>query len=271
MNTKTTAKLFIPRGDVFHLDFANYQFDARFENVRKIMRDRRYTAGETKTAYRVINHWDQLGLLPEGVQGNDGGWRKFTLPEVVWLRVIARMRDFGVPLEKIALAKAGVMKWNEKHEQYPYFEYYVAKAWFSTADPYVIMLNDGEAEVAAMSEIELAKLFSSFDGLLISLKAVFKDIGIDPTDADILRAVSDNEAELLGSIQHEGSKEVRAKIDNRGEITEIESTEVVSQPLAPHKIKNQLQNEKMYGRVVTKYEDGVPKSVQVIKRTRLKK
>jgi hypothetical protein len=163
------------------------------------------------------------------------------------------------------------MWWSKEHEEYPYFEYYVAKAWFSGSDPYVLVTSDGEAEVATMAEIEAAKLFlDSFDVLLISLKAILKGMGVNTSEVKTLFALSEKEVELLSSIRMGNNNEVKAKIDDQGEITEIESTETTTSPLAPHKIKNQVEQEKMYGKVVTQYENGVPKSVQVTTRKKLK-
>jgi DNA-binding transcriptional MerR regulator len=269
MANKTLGKLFIPRGDAFDLDFANYQLDDKFKKVRELMNDRRFTVGETDVAYRVINHWDQSGLLPEGVKG-DGGWRKFTLPEMVWLKAMVRMRDFGLPLDKIARARNGAMRWSKQHEEYPYFEYYIAKAWFSGADPYILVTSDGEAEVATMAQIETAKLFlNSFDVLLISLKAILTEIGVNIAQVKILFALSKKETELLGNIRMESNNEVKVKIDDRGEITEIESTETTNHPIAAYKIRDQAEKEKMHGSVETQFVDGVARSVRVTKRKKL--
>lgn len=270
MAKKTLSKLFIPRSDAFAFDLADYQFNDKFQKVRELMNDRRFTVGETDVAYRVINHWDQSGLLPDGVRG-DGSWRKFTLPEMVWLKAVVRMRDFGLPLEKIAQARKGAMSWNKQRERYPCFEYYLAKAWLSDADTYILVMSDGEAEVATVAQIEAAKLFlDSFDVLLVSLKAILKGMGLHTPAVKTLFALSEKDIELLTSIHMGNNNDIKVKIDDRGEITEIESTETTTSPLAPHRLKNQVEQEKMYGQVVTKYENGVPKSVQVTTRKRLK-
>jgi len=265
------GRLFIPRGDGFDLDFAHYQLSDDCQKVRDLMDDRRFTVGETNVAYRVVNHWDQSGLLPDGVPG-DGGWRKFTFPEMVWLKSIVRMRDFGLSLENIALVKNGVMKWSEEQKRYTFFEYFVAKAWLSGVEPFILVTSDGESEIATMDQIECAKiLHGSFDVLLISLKDILNKMGAKTPKVKTLFALSDKEFELLSSIRLGNNSEVKTKIDNQGEITEIESTETTTSPLAPHKLKNQLEQDKMYGKVVTQYENGVPKSVQVTKRKRLKR
>ena len=95
-------------------------------------------------------------------------------------------------------------------------------------------------------------------------------MGVNTSEVKTLFSLSDKEVELLSSIRMGNNNEVKAKIDDQGEITEIESTETTTSPLAPHKIKNRAEQEKMYGRVVTQYENGVPKWVQVTKRKRLK-
>lgn len=272
MTKTSTENFFIPGGDAFDADFAAYHVDERFEKVRNLMRDRRFTVGETGVASRVMSHWDQFGLLPKGAKGENGGWRKFTLSEMAWLRVIVRMRAFGLSLQHIALATKKVMLWDKKREAYPLFEYYLAKAGFSGADPYVLFSSSGQAAVATADEIETAKLFrGKSDLLLVSLKAVLKDLGLGTTKRNVLFSVTEGELELLNAIRVEKNSEVKTKTDADGHVTEIESTTTSPTPKASHEINRQAKTGKMYGRVVTQYEDGIPVSVQVTKRKRFRK
>lgn len=266
----SSNKFIIPRGDGFDIDFARYEMDDYFAQVRELMSLRRYTVGKTDVAYRVINHWDQLGLLPTGVKG-DGGWRKFTLPEIVWLKAIGRMREFGLPLEKIARAKVEAMEWNEKIERYPYFEYYLVRAWLGESDSYVLITQDGDGEIASMTGIEAAKMcFGSFDVLLISLKKILQDMGFETSRARGMLYVSDKEMEMLSSLRYDKSDEVKAKLNKQGEITEIESTVTKVGSTAPHEIKKMIEEEGLYGDVTLKCENGVPQATKTVKRKRLK-
>jgi DNA-binding transcriptional MerR regulator len=96
--------------------------------------------------------------LPEGIKDDGTGWRKFTFIEVVWVKILERLREFGFSIEKIAKARDTAMEWDANTDTYPIFEYYVLKAWASKADPYVTFLIDGTAEVLTSIEIEKHKL-----------------------------------------------------------------------------------------------------------------
>ena len=120
----------------------------------KFLNTPRFTSGELPVSYRVLNHWGNLGILPEGIN-NNGSWRKFTFVERVWIGVASHLRDFGFPLEKIAEVRKHILKYNKKIKAYYHFEYYIVRALASSDDTYVIVLNDGTADVGNQEEIEI--------------------------------------------------------------------------------------------------------------------
>lgn len=63
--------------------------------------ERKFTIKDTDSTYRVINHWASLGLLEDSRIDPTKGWRKFSLVDMVWLKVLVELRSFGVSLEKI--------------------------------------------------------------------------------------------------------------------------------------------------------------------------
>jgi len=269
MSPNTKRYAFILKGDGFELSLANYYSDKNKE-VHKLFSERKYTVGDTDIAYRLINHWDESGLLPEGARDGNG-WRKFTLIEMVWLRAIIRLRNFGFPLDKIAKVRDCVVLWNKKTENYPVLEYYVSLALASNADPYIIVLEDGSADIATTREIELSKEFwkKPLDVLYISLKSVVSEMGFKVAPSEGLDLLSPEEKELLNEIHVNNNGEVKVNVDSTGQIAEIESTNVMS-ALPAHEIHHKIKNERMYGKVVTQYEDGKSRSVKVTKKRRFK-
>lgn len=263
-------RLVIIRGDDFDIGFAGYQSDTRFDGIRTALNIRDSTVGETSIPYRVINHWDEQGLLPDGAADNDGGWRRFTLTELVWLHVANRLRGFGLSLEKIRRAKTDVMEWNKKHERYLRFEYYLAKALFSKLNPYVYVLDDGEAAIASSGEFEMSNNMSgNLDVLMISLKSVLEEMGHDPIRPEMLLSLDKKETQLLHAIRRESHDEIKAKIKPDGDIAELETVETIESSPSMHEAKQRAANEKMYGEVTTRFENGVPQSSKTIKRKRL--
>lgn len=269
MSNKTKRKLYIPRGDAFLDDLACYEFEEEFEGVRRLMHQRRFTVGESGTTYRTINHWNTSNILPEGVK-NETGWKKFTLPELVWLQIVQSLRGFGLSLEKIAKAKNDVMVWYEKEQAYLFFECYLAKALFSESSPYVVVLQDGEAALASAGELEASRMIcGEHDALLISLKSALEVMGLATVEAGRRFALSPKEIELITTLRWEGGDKVTLKIDATGEITEIENVSKAKNPKAVREVLHRLKEQKAFGQVVTKIENGVQQSVEISKRKKL--
>ncbi len=260
------------RGEAFIADFSQYRLDTKdeFKKTKDILNKRQYTVGKTNVSYRNINHWGASGLLPEGIKDDGTGWRKFTFIEVVWVKILERLREFGFSIEKIAKARDTAMEWDVNTDTYPIFEYYVLKAWASKADPYVTFLIDGTAEVLTSVEIEKHKLLSgSSDLLLISLKSVLKEMGRNPLKPHMLFELSSKEVELLEEIRLNGNKEVKAKIKN-GQLDEIEMTKMYPEAPPLEDINRDLKKDGAFAEVVTKYEGGKKQSAEVKTKKRWK-
>jgi len=255
--------------------FANWQTDQKFMLMQEKLRERKYTTKDTGIPYRVINHWEVSKLMPEGVKiGNrqkDSSWRTFSLTEVAWLKIVARLRNFGFSLKQIVEVKACIIHWNKTGKYYPNFEYNLAQALFSSKDTYLRVLTDGATNLVSTEQVEMEKILGgSKDMLLISTKSVLSELGLDFPEIRSRLELSEEEFELFDEIRHSGSNEVRAGIKN-GKITEIEATKTSAKPLLDKDIRAEAERGEMYGRVITQYEEGKQKSVQIVKRKRFDK
>ena len=80
----------------------------QIENLRtlksKYFDGRPFSLQDCGVTHRELTYWDTKGLLPIQVEAMK--WRRFNLSELVWLRVIARLRQFNVGLNVIAIVKA---------------------------------------------------------------------------------------------------------------------------------------------------------------------
>lgn len=80
----------------------------QIENLRtlksKYFDGRPFSLQDCGVTHRELTYWDTKGLLPIQVEAMK--WRRFNLTELVWLRFIARLRQFNVGLNVIALVKA---------------------------------------------------------------------------------------------------------------------------------------------------------------------
>jgi len=64
---------------------------------------RPFSLADTGVSHRLITYWDEKKLLPSAVDSQK--WRKFSIEELVWIRLIARLRHLNVGLKTLASIK----------------------------------------------------------------------------------------------------------------------------------------------------------------------
>lgn len=189
----------------------------------------RFTSKDTGITYRVINHWSKNDILPDGVKTGKV-WHKFTLIEMVWIKVATRLREFGFSLKKISEIKKQILWFTQNGEcnNYSFFDYYVGKAWFGDEDVYVIVLANGLADIGLSSEIEIAKrevLQTKKDMLLISLKGILDEMDFNPVEAKMLSVVNNTDQVVLNVLM-KNKGDINAKFKD-GKLKEIEDHKVI--------------------------------------------
>lgn len=252
-------------------DFLNYQTDERYQAVHSLMKRQIFSSGEIVATYRVLHHWEEKKLLPDGVSQSGGKWRKFTRVEAAWLKVVSRLREFGVPLDKIATVKEYVMEWDNKTYSYPLVEFHLVSAIFTAYyDPYVVVFLDGSAVLANSIQIEAMKMVGAGDDmLLISLKSIAKEMGLPVTKTAELKPLFEGESELLSRVRDKENGEVIARKKKR-KITEIETTTVFPDVTKLSQVRRDLKNSREYAEVSIKLEEGREQSFQVKKKKKIK-
>jgi hypothetical protein len=254
--------------------FTDWQLNQNYMPLREKLRERKYTVKDTGIPSRVINHWELSKLMPEGVKTEnrekDASWRTFSLVEIAWLKIVSRLRGFGFSLKKIAAVKEQIIHWN-KTGYYPLFEYYLAQSLFSPKDTYLRIFTDGAATLVSAEEIEMDRILKgSQDMLLISAKSILSGLRLDFPEIKNRLELSDEEFEMLDEIRYSGSSEIKAGIRD-GKITEMEATKTSAGSLLDKDIRAEAEREGMYGRVITQFEKGKQRSVQIVKRKRFDK
>lgn len=77
------------------------------KKVINVFRNKKYRIRDTNLTYRTINHWEQIKLI-NSKRENDSEWRKFNFLDLVWLRIISKLRDLNLPLETIKAIKRSI-------------------------------------------------------------------------------------------------------------------------------------------------------------------
>ena len=72
------------------------------------LNEKTFLGTDTRVAYRVINHWEQTGLI-DNHRGEKPKWRRYSFVEFVWIRMIDEMRSVGLKLSSIKAVKEELM------------------------------------------------------------------------------------------------------------------------------------------------------------------
>lgn len=253
--------------------FKDYFLPGSFwEKMRTKFNDQRLTVKDIGISSRVLNHWAKNKMLPEGTVSDDPEWKRFSFIEFIWLELIVKMREFGLPLKTIARAKGWIMQRNKDDSSYPWLELNIALAQISYYDPYVIVLSDGTAEVATSFEIERMKPFIKKwpHYLAISLKSILLEIGLDNIPkAKVMNFLSENEKEVVKELKGDENKEIKIKKSN-GKLREIETLKTSKQTNDLKELISGLKEPSFYGQATIRYESGKKQSVEIKERKRLK-
>jgi DNA-binding transcriptional MerR regulator len=262
MEEKAITKTLIPKSDEL------IESMGRVSKLNTKFNERKYTVGDTDLSYRVISHWRNSHILPEGVK-NTKGWHKFSFTELIWLKAVFHLRNFGFSLKKIAQIRKQVMMFDKKNDAYPMFELYLVKAWYTDDNPQIVVLADGTADIGDAFDIELVKNRKQQDMLLIPIKSILEEAGIATKRAKFMMPINPDEAITLLAMSSENNKEIIIR-KSKGKIKEIETVEDYSENPPLSEISNDFKNNADFGEVITKYENGKQQSAQVRKRKRLR-
>jgi len=257
MDSKTQTKdNWILRGDGFDLSFAEYFYS---ESGKKIsnwlsIKDKRL---ESKfLSYRVINHWENKGLL-DSDRPQGSGWRKYSLMDIIWVHIITRLRAFGYPIEMISKVKNNLDKHRVKsnHPHSPLLEYYIAHAFVFRKPVYLLVFENGEVEPVFPDELNLGlKLETIHDFIKIDinniLQKLFPNHNLKPENEMSLE-VNKAELDLMFMIRNNEYETIKIKLDS-GEIERIEGSASVD-------VENriiEILNENKYQDIEIKQQNG---------------
>lgn len=125
---------------------------SKYKEVSKAMNYEEYSVKDTNQTFRTINHWEQEGLLATDRE-KDSNWRKFSFVELIRIRFISELREFGVSIEKvkslIQIFEADKEKYNT---EYPLLEKIILHSTFKES-LYLVFNLSGSFEILPLKEV----------------------------------------------------------------------------------------------------------------------
>lgn len=275
MKPKITMRSNVERALIFLQPLNEYKgVSAPAETVEKgltLLNARVFTAKETPITYRELNHWSSLGLLG-GERGDDvRSWRKLSLRDLFWLRILKELRDFGLSLEAIKKIYDAVVALGKDGVGNHLDDAFAACCCAKPIKVYLVVNKMGGCKIlsgAALKEFE-AKTRTSV--IRIFLNEMFYDITRDAralagnTETAMMDITADEKL-VVAAMREPAIRELRVKLRN-GELKELELESKID---SPADIANAIKRSG-FGEILTKFENGKIASVAVTKKIRPKK
>lgn len=227
LKTLRERKHWVIRGDAFDLGFSNYFYSKGAPTLTRVLHEKNKGLDTDEISYRVINHWESEGLL-NFTRSSDKGWRKYSIIDLFWIKIIVGLREFGYPLELIKIVKNNLSRDSDTHgSDFPILEYYINLA-FSRIPCLLLVFENGEAEPVTHTEYRNSlDLHLVANCLQLSLNRIAQSMlpyhDLSPK-SDSAVSLSREEAEIVYLIRTSEFKEVLITGKN-GKIEKIDVTE----------------------------------------------
>ena len=221
----------------------------------------RYRVSDTEENYRTINYWDEQGLLI-GQREKVDSWRKFSILDLVWIRILKRLKNFGVEGEKILQLKKSLLSLKDTKGRYTDFAFWIFMATRRN-DIFLIVLPDGRGSIAIKSDIELNQAVRPFKESFITIdfKHVVRDL-IRPQankkgekKAELDRKLDEKEIELLNALSSVNVESVTAHL-KKGKIDRIEWKSIEQNPDRLFELLRKKIDESPNQTITLKRQDG---------------
>ena len=140
---------------------------------------KQYSLSEPSVTPRVLHHWHQTGVITDR-RANGKGWSKFSFTELVWIKLIIRLREFGLSLDKIKIAKEDVSKYaaEDAGSMFPLLDFYLLYARSYKHSVNLRIFEDGHLLLGREAELQNAQPHqpNGKDFLTLSLNQVVKEV-----------------------------------------------------------------------------------------------
>lgn len=105
---------------------------------------------------RVLSHWVKNGLIdderPEG-----RGWHLFSDSDLLWVKIMNKLRAFGMSLEAIKIAKGHIEYLRDNSSKRPLLDFYIAYVLMEKKPAKLIVFDDGQIEFGTAFQLEISQ------------------------------------------------------------------------------------------------------------------
>lgn len=126
--------------------------------------------------YRQLNSWEKEGLLSVQREGRE--WRRFSIIDAIWVKLIKELREFGMSREQLKTTKKSFEFESERcGVAMPMLEFYTTFVIGAKMPVLVLIFKDGIAVPCSFTQYKVAKELVGIDNhIQISLNDLMQDM-----------------------------------------------------------------------------------------------
>ena len=247
----TGTRYFLPQDEIT-------QFIDAFSGNRQYLdyiRTKKFAVKSTDLTYRIINTWTNFGLLNDNRKRYEQGWRKFSIIDLFWIKIIEKVRNFGFSLEKIKQIKNYLfskIKLYGLQNQVITTDFIIIEfAFFRTCsfsgggNTYLMIENDGCSTIITPRDFVinngLNQLPNSY--IFLNLNKIAKEIFGDKIQihSDNLFQLDETEIEFIKAKRLENNDSIILEQKNNSDIIKAQKSTYTKDAGGLHNIINQIK------------------------------
>lgn len=144
------------RNEAFDIGFYDYFKDLSTNKISQVLNNRERKVTLNSVTYRQVNSWEEQDLLT--IERENREWRKYSLMDAIWIKILQELREFGFSIEKIKTAKESLSFLSDRcGVAMPFLEFYTAFAIGGKMPVVVLFFNDGAAVPANFTQFKVTK------------------------------------------------------------------------------------------------------------------
>ena len=150
------------RNEAFDNGFYQYFKDIHSNKISQVLNSTDRNIKLKSITYRQLNSWEKEGLLTMQREGRE--WRKFSIVDAVWLKIVKELREFGMSREQLKTTKQSIEFESEKYGvAMPMLEFYTAFIIGAKMPVLLLVFKDGIAVPCSFTQYKVAKEVSGVD------------------------------------------------------------------------------------------------------------
>lgn len=234
-----------------------------------------FTVKDTELSYRVLNHWSEVGLIQDRRE-EASAWRKLTIKDLLWIKILTKLREYGLSIEKLLKVRAAIFTHNDPEQTLEF----AISGCVAYVPMFLIVWPDGDAEIESAFWLKGMETTLNYpDYLRINLNMLWYELTGDEAEPYFDRIKSEwhewknptqrnkAEAHVLELMRDTQYHKIQVTRNAERDGYQIDASRVVEGAVSISKALHDLQ----FGEMFIKVANGRPYLTTLTKKRKLKK